>query len=227
MSEMLIAGQPVDRGIFSQGRNRNWFAEVVLATSEDEEPPTGPVELSLLGTTWQGFAVRSGAPYQQARLRIIGGRGGLTTRINPRDYRVASYRQILTELLEDAGEELNVENSVGLDDMLAGWSRFRQAAVVELEQLVALRTPVDGTLWRMGQDGRIVVAPSVPTDLTQELVFVAGWPQEDRRLYALADESEGANVFAGQRLEDGLVIDRIEWQVKRRQLRLTAWTVPE
>ena len=137
MSEMLIAGQPVDRGIFSQGRNRNWFAEVVLATSEDEEPPTGPVELSLLGTTWQGFAVRSGAPYQQARLRIIGGRGGLTTRINPRDYRVASYRQILTELLEDAGEELNVENSVGLDDMLAGWSRFRQAAVVELEQLVA------------------------------------------------------------------------------------------
>lgn len=227
MSEMMIAGLPVERGVFSQGRHRNWFADVVLSTAGDEELPTGRVELSLLGTTWQGYAQRHGAPYEQARLRVIGGRGKLQSKVQPRDYRVASYRQILTELIEDAGELLNIEASVGLDDMLAGWSRFRQRAIIELEQLVALRTPIDGTHWRIGQDGRVVVGPSVPTDVQQDLVFIAEWPQEHRRLYAVFDEADGANVFAGQRLPEGGIIDRIEWQITRKQLRMTTWTVEE
>lgn len=227
MSDASLDGVPIMAGRLSECRRGNWELECLLATAGEEQPPTGEVEFQLLDTTWQGFVLRSGDPYQQNRAWVTGGKGKLTERVEPRDYRVTSFLQIVQELMDDAGEVLDFENSVGLDQMLQGWSRFRQRAIYELEQLVGLRRELDGAVWRMQRDGRLVVAPPVATDCDQNLIFVAEWPQRGQRLYALEDEADGVRIAPGQRLEPGLLIDRIDWVIKPSKLRLYVWTAPE
>jgi len=225
--DATVAGITVVNGNLSEGRIGNWQGEFLLELAGEQPAPTGLAEFNLLGTTWQGYIQRSGEPYQQARVRMVGGKGKLRDKIPARDYRVCSYLQVIQETIEDAGEEINTTDSVGRFDIIDGWSRFNQRMIIELGQLIALRSQSDGTCWRMGRDGRIIVAPPVVTDVTQSLILVGDWPQEARRMYALEDEADGVNIFAGQRLEPGVLIDRIDWTIIPKKTRLTVWTVPE
>ncbi len=84
------------------------------------------VSLNVAGTSRVGTVIRAGAPYQQPRVRVVGGAGKLDTVIEPKDYGQTTLAAVVSDILTMAGE------TVGNLDAL-------QAVVVQQYQLVQQR----------------------------------------------------------------------------------------
>lgn len=221
MSSISVAGIPVDRGKIIFTRSGNWQAKFVLS---GEDVPTGQITASFWGETVSGFAFRSAAPYLQSQIYMVGGTGGLSTQTTARDYRYASFAQIVRELLSDAGETAAEDVLVGNDQQLVGWTRANGMVSAELNRLCATRT--DGTTWVVrSSDGQIEVRPPLVTPITPSVVFEADYVTLHKRVYSMDDETTGIVIKPGYQF-DGITVDSVEYIIEPDKLRAEVYYGP-
>lgn len=157
---------PVVGGNFSIGAGL-WAADLVL---EDSAPSVGAgCNLVVAGTTRTGTVIASGAPYQQARCRLVGGAAKMSTILDPSDYRGYLACDILSDILSTAGESVGTVSL--LDVYLQHWSRVKEPAYRAVQRLLraagmdgVVQTSWSDLTWRVGRDGKInIYRDSWPT----------------------------------------------------------------
>lgn len=143
-----------------------WIADVSMADEVRNSPPTTGLlvvaDLSLLGTVF-----RAGDFGGNARLRIIGGRGGWSGEIRDRFYQLprgVSLRQVLSDAARDAGEtvEVLVDRKIG-----SFYARAAGPAERALGQLA-------GDAWWVRADGVTVVGERASTIITSPFDALEG-----------------------------------------------------
>lgn len=223
MSDVSINGVPALKWSVTFARRGNWRGSFVFT---DETVPTGAVTGSMFGDPIAGFARRSAAPYLQSQMFMVGGAGNLnqSMRVDPRDFRYASFAEIVTQLIEDGGEVVASDVLVGRDQQFSGWTRFRTPIAPELESLCGQRT--DGTDWRVRpSDGQIEVRPLQTRATSPSLVLISDHVAEHRRVYAMEDETVGLVVMPGDQF-DGITADTVEYQGDPQKNRIIVYYGP-
>ncbi len=221
MSSISVAGIPVDRGKIIFTRSGNWQAKFVMA---GEDFPTGKITASFWGETVTGFAFRSAAPYLQAQIYMVGGAGGLSTQTTARDYRYASFAQIVRELLDDAGEVVAEDALIGNEEQLVGWTRANGMVSAELNRLCVGRS--DGTTWVVRpSDGQIEVRPPVVTPIAPAVILEADIVTLHKRVYSLDDETAGIVIKPGYQF-DSITCDSVEYVIAPDRLRAEVYYGP-
>jgi hypothetical protein len=161
-----------------------WHGDIIL---EDAETLAGAVEIELgQGSSFVGFARRSGAQETVGLARVVGGAGGLPKETTPKHYRNAQVRLPVTDILTAAGEVL-AESSTDLTTFLSHW-------VVEKTTCGrALGAILDrfGLAWRVLADGKVWVGQET-------------WPALSLETEALRTDILGRRVVLGEPVE-GLV----------------------
>lgn len=155
MAFATLNGSPVLRGEIGIPRVGAWHADLAVDATEEID---GPCTLSIEnGLTLVGTAYRTGVWLDTAKLRIVGGAGGLRTAAKPQHYRKTRLRAVLLDILATAGEALagNSSESV-LATSFPHWTTIGQtcgqmlSALLEDDRMpadVAWRIFPDGTLW--------------------------------------------------------------------------------
>jgi hypothetical protein len=236
MSDIVLGGLSGLRGWLRFARRGNWQGRMVMS---DDSAPAGIFTASILsGATITGFAIRSAAPYLQGQIELVGGHGNVNpdVTIDARDYRYASFSQIATEIIEDAGEIVAVDSTgtselVGIDQQLIAWTRFTGSWISELERLIATRNDPnginDGTTWKVRPaDGQIEVRPLVTQPTSPQLVLLADLVTEHRQIYALQDETQGLAIMPGDQYTSPtdatvtITVDTVEYTFEPDQTRV-------
>jgi len=233
MSDVVLGSIPAIRGNLTLRRRGNWDSRWVLDdVTENNGAPSGIVACTFWGESIAGFVLRGGAPYLQAQVQVIGGRGNITPEktIEARDYRYASFAQIAREIVEDAGEVIAEDVLVGIDQQLVGWTRCAGPWLVELERLIGTRNDPDGvndgTTWNVRlSDGQIEIRPPVEQDTVPALQMLADHITERKRIYKLDDETAGLVIKPGDRFE-GIIADTVEYIVEQESLTVEVYYRP-
>ena len=230
MSDVVIEGIPVMYGSLTLARRGNWQGRFAFA---DESFPEGVFTGTILGETFTGFARRSAAPLLQAQMFAVGGKGNLHAGqlVEPRDFRYASFADVVTQLIEDGGETVAADTLVGRDQQFIGWTRFQTPIVPELELLCGQRT--DGTDWRVRlNDGAIEVKPLVTRAVSPNVILLQDLVTERKRIYALEDETQGMQLLPGDVLSlpgdpvGEITIDTVEYSFDPDRTRVVVYWGP-
>lgn len=199
-----------------------WYADISLASGPDL---TGEQTIKIGTTDFVGTVYRGGPFADQSALRVIGGSAALgSTIVDPKFYKGASVRQILTDLLTAANQTLSptVESAL-LDQILPTWARARGKvgdALAELLKVVApdlaSRVFDDGSLWFGRESWPEVEGDHVLIQETPDLLKAEIAPEEpflrpgttflDRRVsvvvHKLSSESLRTDVYFEQTEQD-------------------------
>lgn len=152
-----------------------WTAD--LAIDSDQGPAAvGPIVIDLGGLTLHGVAIQGGAYAGATQLRVVGGAGGLSQVLEPKDYRGVPLRIPLEDALQLAGETLSgTADATALAYTLTRWVRFRQSAG---ELLGALADEV-GATWRVLADGTVWLGTDAFLEAQVEHELLDGDPHLD------------------------------------------------
>lgn len=207
---------PVIRAELTLQLHKEWDADVELDVPDDKDPPTGPFVLNMEGVEFRGTIIpaRSGRYGGRTRIRVVGGAGGLTTELPPKNYAggVIKVRTVVLDILRESGESLSPDaKDPILDQQLPGWQR---GAGKGRDHLTRLGDKV-GANWRVLRDGTVWFGTE-------------GWAELDVSADPVVEEHHGdgfmmtaptqpltypGTVIRGQRIEQ--VVHRLE----DRQLR--------
>ncbi len=199
-----------------------WTAEAVVV---DASAISGAVELAIDGSelSFKGTAVpsRTGAFLDSAVLRIVGGAGGLPKMVRPRAFANAKLRDVLSKVLEDAGEVLSASSDAGVLDLsLTRWIAIRQEVGLAIASLLAAAPA--GTNWRVLPDGSVWVGPETWPDADiGEYQLIQDFPAEGRRIIG----GEAPLLLPGTTL-DGARASYVEHRVRSSSVRSTFWLDP-
>lgn len=189
---------PVSRGSIRIPLVGTWEASLTV-TADDARDLTGRVLLDLGGQTWSGTVLRAEADLGGlVTVRVVGGAGGLATVLEPKAYRNATRRVLLTDALEVGGESISsASNAAWLAVSVDRWTRPRQT-VGEL-----VRAVLDGTgySWRIAADGAALFVAETWPEVAPQSTIESEDPTRDELVVAL----EGLDVlpgvtFAGRRV---------------------------
>jgi hypothetical protein len=181
MPDLTLAGRPVLDATIALPRVGAWLAVVHV---DDADVPAGAATLASADGALEmhGTIRRGGAFQERGRVELVGGGGGLAGEVAPRFYANAPARQVLSDLLRDAGESLSATaDGPLLGTLLPAWPRARGAAGAALATLLDAL----GATWRVLADGSIWVGRET-------------WPTIDPVDVELLDDdpSDGAVVVA-------------------------------
>lgn len=148
---VTVAGIPVISLALVLPRVGAWHADVEIATEQLD----GGANLTVTDGTnsFVGVALRSGQQGAHYAARVVGGSGGLSSRIPAAHYREARVRLLVEEILRDAGEQLSPGASgVLLDLEVPAWSRPPLATAGGALSAIA---GLVGAVWRVLPDGTV------------------------------------------------------------------------
>jgi len=131
-----------------------WQAELDVDSSAEI---TGAVTIVVAdgALSLEGTVVGGGTAAARARMRVVGGAGGLSKPLSAKAYDRCSLRVPIADVLAGAGEKLATSaDQAVLATVLARWSRVQGPASQALEALVA-RAPE--ALWRVTASGAVWV----------------------------------------------------------------------
>lgn len=155
MAFATLNGAPVFRGLICIPRVGAWTADV---SADKATPITGACTLAIDGgLTLKGAAAASGVWLDTARLRVVGGAGGLAKPAKPQHYRQTTLRVVLGDLLGAAGEKLAPSSdgaTLGLT--LPMWTTARLSVGQMIAALLA-DSRLPATTWRVLPDGTVFV----------------------------------------------------------------------
>jgi hypothetical protein len=163
-----------------------WVADLVL-DSESALADGAEVTLSaadgieLKGTVLPG---RSSVFVGANTARVVAGKAGLSKPASPRYYSGALFRDVLSGLMNDAGESLAMSADAGvLSAMLESWLVLRQPISRALTVLLERAAPT-GTSWRVLADGALWIGAE-------------SWPTTSARFELLAQRGADATAELG------------------------------
>lgn len=195
-----------------------WQATVEADTGEDEAPPTGPYWFEVDGVEFRGTVLpaRAGAFGGRVKIKVVGGAGGLSAELKPRNYAAGVTRvsTVVGDIVRDTGETLSGESDQAiLDKQIPAWQR---AAGAGKDALTKVLEKV-GATWRVLRDGTIWIG-------------VDTWPEVEPDGHAIEEDwGDGLVTWApdhptmvpgvvvrGQRVEQ--VVHRLERAGLRTEL---------
>jgi hypothetical protein len=157
MALIRCGGADVERGRIHFPQRGPWYAELTLDTAK---APTGKVTIAAAGGfSLAGTVQRAGVFLDSARVRIVGGAGGLGTIIPPSAYQNALLRDALGAVMQASGETLSATIDPSITGVLLPmWTHVAQRATGALDRLtfaagkalgktIVWRVLGDGTLW--------------------------------------------------------------------------------
>lgn len=216
-SELFLAGVPVLSARITRPRLGLWSAQLQV---DSGELPTGLADLTdgAGDLLFRGTATRGASSNERLSIRLVGGAGGLGRSLEPRFYRAAPARIVLTDLCRETGETLvdplDAATRVVLDAALRAWTRERGEASRSLRQLVE----AVGLLWRVRSDGKLWVGAETWPVVTIEHELLHDEPAHGRVTIAtdtLPLALEPGTVFLDQR------VSLVEHTVSDRSCRTT------
>jgi hypothetical protein len=154
-----------------------WVADVV-AEAENAQGvfPTPGASCSVtFGTTsFQGTVRRSSNPFGTVFARLVGGAGGLPTKLEPKSYQNTTAQNVLNDLLSDCGEKLAPSSDQGiLNQALGNWVRLAAPAWQSLAVLMDWVNP-NGT-WRVLPNGQTWVGVDTYPPTTMQSAELLGY----------------------------------------------------
>lgn len=158
----------------------------------------------------------------QTRLRIVAGADGLRKLAKPKHYVSPSVRQVLSDLLVDAGEVLSPTSPTDvIGETLNAWTTLALPTGI---MVAALVSQVPGAAWRHLPDGTVWVGKetwpdSGFTDDTSRLIEED--PENASLLYGLDEPT----LLPGTTI-DGHRADIVVHTIDPEQTRTRVWTVP-
>jgi hypothetical protein len=157
MSLITCGGADVIRGRLHLPARGPWFAWLQLDTAT---APTGWVTLAASGgLSLRGTVQVGGVELDSARVRVVGGAGGLATLIPRAAFQNALLRDPLQAIMSAAGETSSTSIDASITSvLLATWTHIAQRATTALDllcyaagqqlgQAVTWRVAGDGTIW--------------------------------------------------------------------------------
>jgi|GEM_PF-1432905 len=195
-----------------------WVADVIL---DAEAAPTGLVVLEEGAVRLRGTATTSGAFAGRASARVGGGRGGLSTPVQTRQYLGAPLSLILGDLGADSGESVAVaaaSAAVG-GSVLQTWARPAESPARVLDELCA----VLGTdySWRTTDAGRVEIHQESWPTVTPSRARVL---DEDSAAGVLVVDDEALELRPGT-VWDGRRITAVQVQWSSGRTRSRVWTL--
>lgn len=165
-----------------------WYAEV---TVDSETLPTGLQSfhtadgaLTLTGTV---RADRSAVYAARSEVLLVGGRDGLTTLLQPREYADPTARILLQDICRETGEELSETIDAALIN--STFPRWARGEVVAGTAVAAIADAL-GVSWRLLMDGTIWLGTEtwpnveIPGDVIDERPRDATWELQVETLFA-------------------------------------------
>lgn len=177
---------------------------------DSKVPMTGTATIETPGLTLVGTIddTLSGVESNVAELVVVGGAGGMTKDVEPRDYIGATVGLVAAELARDVGETLSTTiDATLLATPIPRWTRLRGNAGAELKTL--LDTTLPGKRWRILEDGTLwfgehawtdtvtsvkyAVTASSPSDAVKtvastEIILTPGTSFEGVKVYEVEDD---------------------------------------
>ncbi|UAW08060.1 hypothetical protein [Myxococcus phage Mx4 ts27htf-1hrm-1] len=187
-----VAGLPALAGVVHLPRVGAWVADLHL---DADAPPGGRVDvvlgagaLRLTGTVLPGA---TGATGGSARVRVVGGGGGLRRPLPAAGYRNVPLSVPLRAALSEAGETLAPEaDAAALATFLPRWARLAGTAGSTVAALAAqVRLP-----WRVLPSGALWLGPERWAQAAGEYEVLEELPQQQAVLVA----SDAPRVLPGQ-----------------------------
>jgi hypothetical protein len=213
-----LNGFAVTRGAISLPRIGIWSARLTL---DAEELPLGPATLAV-GTppvTLEATVLRPALMGQAAEVLLVGGAGGFSKRVAPKDYQDVPIRVVLADLLSEVGERLSSASDPNLDTlMLPRWTRMggpARDAIVQLSETL-------GVSWRVLPDGSTYVGRETYPKSTSKGEVLERVPGEDLMVVA----TESVDILPGE-VFDGRRVSYIEYVISSAQVRSTIWCEAE
>lgn len=169
-----------------------WVADVAL---DADVPPAGAVVLALGGgalrLTGTVVAAGTGAVRGTARVRLVGGGGGLRKGLAAAGYVNAPLSVPLRAALSEGGETLAPESDAGaLGTLLPRWGRVAGTCA----SAVALLAARAGMTWRVLPSGGVWLGPEVWRQAGGEYEVLEEMPQQR----AVVVASDAPRVLPGQ-----------------------------
>lgn len=198
-----------------------WTMEALLSAPSAEFAVGQQVAVTLADVRRVGTIVRFGADYMQARLRIVGGAGGLDKVQPARDYRGYTADRIAVDILRDAGERPGL-GWTAFSTYCPHWSRVTAAARDNLRRVMRLTREYQ---WRCDRDGSIALYRTGDYSASPAEDFYdrdeAIYPQEGLAVLAPAttglEPGQTATIFGVPRQ-----VDRVVYRIGNESMRLRA-----
>ena len=142
------------RGTITERSHGNWTAELVT-DSDENEPLSGAVTLTIDDQTWTGHMVQSAVDGGEVKSLVAGGAGGWRTTLPARAYVAPSMRTVLGDIATAAGETLSdTLASDVLGAQVSLWTRPESSTAQALDAVAEKLGPTyrarvlrDGTIW--------------------------------------------------------------------------------
>jgi hypothetical protein len=221
MSDMLLGDLGIVKARVVLPRIGVWYAEL---TVDADTVPSGVqvfrTEDGALTLTGLVRADRSAMFAGRAEVLLIGGRDGLSTLLEPREYSDPTVRILLEDICRETGEQLSSDIDSGLlSGTLARWTRGEVVAGSAVAAVanalgVSWRILNDGTLW-LGQE--LWPNVEIPGDVIDERPRHASWELQVETLFA---------TIAPGTTWDGRQVSIVEHRATADQASTLAWFEP-
>jgi hypothetical protein len=205
-----LAGYPVLLATVTEPRIGRWTAYV---EADAAEAITGSVTLTLEGVDFVGSVHAGGIESGRWVGRLVGGTGGLSTVLEPRDYRSCPLSVPLAALLTETGESLASDSDTLLAAFVAQWHRLSGAGMLTAAALASTA----GMAWRMTRAGELWFGHETWPELSDPGVEIHRIPALGLIETApLAPDAEPGMTVLGEQTES--VITRLDAGSLRQEL---------
>jgi hypothetical protein len=213
-----LNGFTVVRGTLAMPRIGVWSARLTL---DADDLPRGPATLAIGDppVTLTATVVRPALQGAAAEVLLVGGAGGFSKIIPPKDYQDVPLRVVLADLLSEAGERLSPSSDPNLGSLhLPRWTRMggpARDAIVQLAETL-------GVSWRVLPDGTTYVGrETYPTSPSKGEVLERV-SEEDLMIVA----TESVDILPGETFE-GRRVSYVEYAISPASIRSTLWLEAE
>jgi len=160
-----------------------WTADVEV---DSDETFAGSVTLALGSVSLVGTVFRGGLEGGRWVGRIVGGAGGLSATLPPKNYAGATLQHVVDDIIRESGETLAAASASLTGEVRVNWHRTRGPAGHAL-QAVADELSVP---WRMTRAGTILLGAQTATELDTETVEILERPDVGAMVVAPAEDPE-------------------------------------
>jgi hypothetical protein len=200
MSETTLNSKSVIKGSVNIPKNGAFWIDVIVDTDEDITGAATFAHGTAMSLTC--FVVKGGVDEGVWKGQLIGGNGGLNTRLKAKSYRRTFGRVILNDILTSSGETLSpTVSSDILGKFFDHWSRTEDTCARCLDRIATAL----GVSWRVLDDGTVFFGVDLFTESTELFTEERNEPSE-----GWAKFSDATWVRPFMSLSDGKKIVAVE-----------------
>ena len=216
MTVATLNDRAVVKGTVTIPRFGAWTADLSVDNDEDFEDP---LTLEIGDGLEMVCAVdRQEVIFGKMEIRIVGGAGGLKTILTPKHYTGPTIREVLTDIVQEAGETISSEAEASvLDVPLEHWTTTPIPAGRMITELV--KHAAAGTVWRIRPDGAIWMGVDAFDDAELDDIIDESRDGADGSIELATDFP---SLQPGVSIEEREV-DYVEHVIKAEKIRTFVW----